>query len=290
MKHLLFAAFLLLLASCSNSKKPEVTTGEEKQLVSGRQVPERKDDFTWENDRIAFRVYGPALAAENPSNGVDVWLKKTEELVVDKFYKDELENGLSYHVDRGEGLDCYKVGHTLGAGAIAPYSEGKIWVEDHYSSAEVLSLTPSNITFRLTYDSVRYEDKLLSKQVVISLDAGSQLNKATVTYDGDFDTIKLAAGIVLHSQPGDITMSREEGYIAYAEEAVSDAGVPAGRSYIGLVFTTPLIEILQDDIHVAGITAYKKGEELVYYFGAGWSEWGFATDQDWTDYVSRFRK
>src|SRR5262245_33955903 len=29
----------------------------------GRFVPERKDDVAWENDRIAYRVYGPALEA-----------------------------------------------------------------------------------------------------------------------------------------------------------------------------------------------------------------------------------
>ena len=27
----------------------------------GRYVPERLDDYAWENDRIAFRAYGPAL-------------------------------------------------------------------------------------------------------------------------------------------------------------------------------------------------------------------------------------
>ena len=33
----------------------------------GRFVPERRDDFAWENDRIAFRVYGPACSPVSPS-------------------------------------------------------------------------------------------------------------------------------------------------------------------------------------------------------------------------------
>ena len=45
-------------------------------MVYGRFVPERKDDFAWENNRVAFRVYGPALEATGEiSNGMDFWLK-----------------------------------------------------------------------------------------------------------------------------------------------------------------------------------------------------------------------
>ncbi len=58
-----------------------------------RFVPERKDDFAWENDLAAYRMYGPALAGENPSNGVDLWLKRTKELIVDTFYFNELQKG-----------------------------------------------------------------------------------------------------------------------------------------------------------------------------------------------------
>ncbi|MBV5342917.1 DUF4861 family protein, partial [bacterium] len=42
-----------------------------KFLTHARFVPERKDDFAWENDLAAYRMYGPALANEKPSNGVD---------------------------------------------------------------------------------------------------------------------------------------------------------------------------------------------------------------------------
>lgn len=292
-KYLLFAAMSLVLFSCGKEKKQDAApVEEEKQLVFGRQVPERLDDFTWENDRMAYRVYGPALAADgqNPSNGVDIWLKKTEDLIVDKFYKDELEGGLSYHVDRGLGLDCYKVGHTLGAGGIATFVDGQIAVEGNYTTAEVLSMTPANLTFQLTYDNVKSGDKVLTKKVIVSLDAGSQMNKATVSYDGDFETLELAAGIFIHDGSGVQLIDQENGFLAYAEDAVSDAGVPAGRNYVGVIFTTPVTAVFTDDVHMAGIVNYTKGEELVYYFGGGWSEWGFDTDDAWFDYVKNFQK
>jgi hypothetical protein len=90
----------------------EGTPGPVAAKTHARFVPERKDDFAWENDLAAYRMYGPALAGENPSNGVDLWLKCTDVPVMDKFYADELEREISYHENHGEGLDCYDVKHT----------------------------------------------------------------------------------------------------------------------------------------------------------------------------------
>ena len=86
-----------------------ITKGESAEfepLVYGRLVPERKDDFTWENNRTAFRVYGPALKATGEiSNGMDFWAKRTESLIIDKWYREDLAGTASYHKDHGEGLD-----------------------------------------------------------------------------------------------------------------------------------------------------------------------------------------
>lgn len=247
----------------------------------GRAIPERKDDFAWENDRVVYRIYGPALANENPSNGYDMWLKKTDKMIIDQFYKDDLENGKSYHVDHGEGLDCYKVGHTLGAGAIAPFADNKIWVEDHYTTVKVLDSGVLRTCFEVSYNQVAFGDLTLSKKLLVTLDAGSQFNKAEVSYDGDFESIKLAAGIFLHSEPGDITIAPDLNYISYAENVISEAGVPAGRSYIALIFPNRASETFQDEEHIAGILNYKKGETSTYYFGSGWNQWGFENDDSW---------
>ena len=258
------------------------------RMTYGRAVPERKDDFAWENNRIAFRMYGPALANENPSNGVDIWLKKTNELIVDKFYSDELERNLSYHVDRGLGLDCYKVGHTLGAGGIAPYINDVLCVGGYYSTAKVLDSGELRTSFELTYDSVPTPSgNLLKEKIIITLDANSQMNKAVLTYDGDFEEIQVAGGIWLHKEIGNIAESKEDGYIAYGEIAVSDAGLPAGRNYIGVIFPNT-IDIKQQDEHLLAIVDYKKGDELSYYFGGGWSDWGFDSDTAWFDYVKNY--
>lgn len=55
---------------------------ESKVTTYSRLVPERVDDYAWENEKIAFRMYGPkgqkeALAGvkgSTLSSGVDIWL------------------------------------------------------------------------------------------------------------------------------------------------------------------------------------------------------------------------
>ncbi|MGB2578597.1 hypothetical protein AAIR98_000516 [Elusimicrobium simillimum] len=253
----------------------------------GRHIPERKDDFAWENDKAAYRMYGPALAGENPSNGVDLWLKRTEKLIVNKFYKEELEDGLSYHIDRGQGLDCYKVGHTLGAGGVAPYYKNKLWVGNHYDTFKVLENGPLRTTFELTYNNVAVDNKTLKQVITISLDAYSNMNKAVVRYDGPIASMQLAPGIYLHDKVDNVKTDKKAGYAAYAENAVSDAGVPVGRNYVAVV-VPGLKSTLQKDAHVLALADYKTGEDFTYYFGGGWSRWGFPSDQDWFNYVERY--
>src|SRR5262249_23807447 len=56
-----------------------------------RYVPERHDDFAWESDRTAHRMFGKALetwqAEPLTSSGVDVWIKRTRNLVVNDMYR-----------------------------------------------------------------------------------------------------------------------------------------------------------------------------------------------------------
>ena len=255
----------------------------------GRFVPERKDDFAWENDRVVFRMYGPALADEYPSNGVDLWLKKTEKLIVDQFYNDDLNNAKSYHVDHGEGLDCYKVGHALGCGGIAPFVNDTLWVGNHYVTQEVWDNGPLRTTFRLTYDNLPVGKQIYSQEIIISLDAGSQLNKAVVAFDGDFNEIEIAAGIFLHDDPGNIKNDVAAGFNAFGETATSDAGEPAGRNYVATIIPDgKMRESREQQEHWLAIAPYVKGEKFTYYFGGGWNQWGFETDDEWFNYVAQF--
>lgn len=251
-------------------------------------IPERKDDFAWENDLAAYRMYGPALAKENPSNGVDLWLKSTSDTVVTKRYRDELQNGLSYHIDRGTGLDCYKVGHTLGAGGIAPYVNDSLWIGNHFNTYKILDNGPFRSTFSLTYDAVNVNGNTYKQTITVSTTAGNILNKAVVKYEGSEIPMQLAGGIFLHDNKGIAFQDSTKGVIAYAENAVSDAGIPAGRNYVGVIMPVKEPVISRDKIHYLIRGEYNVNEPFTYYFGGGWSKWIFPTDTHWFNAMSKF--
>jgi hypothetical protein len=259
-----------------------------KAKTFARFVPERKDDFAWENDIAAYRMYGPALANENPSNGVDFWAKCTNDLIVDEFYNGEDKKGISYHVDHGHGLDFYKVAHTLGCGGIAPYASGKLWVGDHFSSYKVIEVGPLRSVFTLTYDSLKVGNVLYKEELTITANAGSILNKGVVKLTGPSQKMELAAGIYLHDDKGTLKQNVANGTTSYAEAAVSDAKVPSGRNYVGVYIPAKVTKAFKQSEHGLITSSYKVGNTFTYYFGGGWSKWLYPTDNDWFKGVTRF--
>ena len=258
-----------------------------KAMTTVRYVPERKDDIAWENNKVAFRMYGPALAAENASNGVDVWFKRTDELIMDKWYKNDLAHVSSYHVDNGEGLDCYKVAHTLGAGGVTIFANDSLYVGNQYDRYKILDKGPLQSSFVLFYDSIPFGAHILKSEVVVTLNAYSNLNEVRVIYSGDTTGYQIAAGIFLHDSIQSLNSSKEKGFIGYAENFMTDTKnpVPAGRGYTGVVFPGGIAEAKTVSGHALGINNYKTGEEFRYFFGAGY-ESGFESDQSWFKYLS----
>jgi hypothetical protein len=284
---LIFQADVPALSSVAYTLK-EGTPAPVAAKTHARHVPERKDDFAWENDLAAYRMYGPALANENPSNGVDLWLKCTEEPVMDKFYADELERGISYHVNHGLGLDCYDVKHTTGAGGIAPYTS-QLWIGNHYDSFKILENGPLRSVFTLTYDSVQIEDAYFEQTITITADAGSLLNKAVVSYKGIEKSFLLTAGIFLHQDKGVTFYNANEKVIAYAENAASVVtGDAEGRNYVGVYMPGATDAPFEIENHYVIPADYQVGNEFVYYFGGGWSKWQFPSDDDWFKALLRF--
>ena len=263
--------------------KPEISQSK----VAGRLVPERKDDFNWENDRVAFRMYGPALQATGEiSSGIDLWAKRTDKLVADKWYADELAGRKTYHTDGGEGLDFYKVGPTLGAGAAAPYLDNQLWFSRNFNEYAILDKGPLRITFRLDYERfpVNNADSVSSVRI-ISLDAGSQLNKITQIHDFKAGSMPVAAGIVMRNSPEEqVSMDENKRWTAHAEPADSLNGI----LYQAIAVTAPFTSIEQTNNHLLGIQDVKSTVPFIYYAGGGWSKFGFETFGDWTKYVNEF--
>ncbi len=256
-------------------------------LVYGRMVPERKDDFTWENNRTAFRVYGPALKATGEiSNGIDFWAKSTESLIIDKWYKDDLSGAASYHVDHGEGLDFYKVGRTLGLGMTAPVHNDMLCLGDNFVTAEILDEGPLRFTFRLTYDPYPAGEEVITETRIITLDAYSLLNRVTNIFETVGDpALTVATGIVMPvenpEESAATTFGDNNGIIAYETP---------GDAVNGIVYTAAIHPDGFDTIkvmngHFAGINSYQTGEAYTYYTGGGWSKAGFDNFEAWVEFI-----
>ena len=277
MKKLLFiVCALLALTACQNEAvQPK---------VYGRYVPERKDDFAWENEYAAFRMYGPALRPENPSNGVDLWLKASSELVVDSFYYREHVLGMPYHINYGKGLDCYKVGHTCGAGGLVVIANDTTWIGGAYDRWEILEQTPQRLVFRLEYDSLQVDGSVLQEQITITAEAGEPMNKAEVVITGAYaGEMLVGGGIYMHDTIDHFEVYEELGTVFYEEEALSDktaakmnydynGSTSQGRIYLTVRTPEATITDIQDGNLVA-VKPYTLGDTLTYFFGATWSEW-----------------
>lgn len=249
----------------------------------GRFVPERLDDFAWENNLIAHRMYGPALEATGEiSNGIDIWLKRTDSLIIDKWYTP----GFNYHADHGEGLDCYKVGRTLGAGAMAPYEKDSLWLGNNYIRYKVLDNGPIRIAFQLDYAPFRVDTVMVTERRTISLDANTHFNRITEEYTGDFDKMKVAAGVVLRGPGGKVLdiLNKPIKMVGYWEPLNTDNKPDNGHTTVGLVFPCE-IKVETRLGHLLGSTTIPQGKPFAYQMGAGWSKSDVPTSEAMTQLI-----
>lgn len=282
-----------------------------KTFVCGKQYPERVDDIAWENDRTAYRVYGPALQRSGEkAYGIDVWVKNTPDLEVDKRYKTELSNHpkieelkkagkteeaiemeqeTTYHFDHGYGLDCYKVGPTLGCGTPALMDGSEIVMPYCYKTYKILDNGPLRFTVQLDYNPFNIgDDKNVTEHRIISCDKGSNFNKMTVWYDGLTKPRDMVAGVVIHSEDTKSIVCGEN-YVLYADPTDN----PAKQNfqiYVGVLFPNGVKNtksIMYETPtngnagHGVGMITYQPNEKYTYYFGSAWSKNDVRTMNEW---------
>ena len=282
-----------------------------KVFVCGRQYPERVDDIAWENDRGAYRLYGPALQRNNErAFGNDVWVKNTPDLEVEKRYKVELDNhpaieklkkqgkmeeaqameeATTYHFDHGYGLDCYKVGPSLGCGAPALMNGDEIIFPYCYKDYQILDNGPLRFTVSLTYHPTSYQGQQLTEHRVLSLDKGSNFNRQTVWYEGATKSIDVASGVVIHNEDTQSVFIGKD-FVQYADPTDN----PNGQNfqiYVGVIFPDGATETrqIENEGHANGIFGHalcikrglQPGQKLTYYWGSAWSKFDCRNQDEW---------
>jgi hypothetical protein len=232
--------------------------------VYGRFNRERFDDFAWENDRVAHRMYGAALETwqREPltSSTIDVWLKRTRRLVLNDWYMAD-----DYHRDNGEGADFYSAGKSRGCGGSGLWRDGRLVVSKNFRESRVLANGPIRLVFELYYPlwdaaGIRSETKR------VTLDAGQNFNHFESRYDADDATLRYAAGIKKH--PATKLRVEKSGGWLRTWEPIKDG---AGEFGCAVVF---------DPAKIANVVE-ADGNHLVvargpasYYVGSGWDRSG----------------
>ena len=284
----------------------------------GQLYPERKDDYAWENDRSAYRAYGPALQRTGErSYGIDVWSKNTPELVVEqrywtedvvmmptverlrrenRHYGDSVYRTISYHHDHGRGMDLYRVGATLGCGTPALMkADGQLVYPYCFEAYTVLDNGPLRTTVELDYGKTAYGNDSISEQRIISMDKGSNFCRMTVTYNGLPQKARLASGVALHSEAygsnADENTDRiiAKDYVAYADPT-DNPRVNRCLLFVATLYPEGNVETRKmlfdkphdgSEGHLLGITDAENGKPFTYYFGSAWSKHDVRTMQEW---------
>jgi hypothetical protein len=248
-----------------------------------------REDLAWENDRIAFRVYGPAMA-KDVNNGVDVWTKRVRYPIVQKWYAgEEKEPKVSYHEDHGEGADYFSVGRTLGVGASSLVKGDSLYQPGVFQKHRIIATGPLVAVFELTYGTVLFEGKNISQVVRISLGAGVNLNKIETTFMSESakGNVSVAAGVV--KRKGTTTSTdKNNGWIALWGLTTEKPEV--GLLGTGLVMPKSAVKQLKEtDVHVLVFTEAQLGKPMTYYAGAGWTlSKDFTTAETWNAYLTKF--
>jgi hypothetical protein len=261
--------------------KPEAV-----EYCFSRIVPTRIDDYTWENDKVAFRTYGPraqALVEEGKeggiiSSGIDCWLKKVSYPVINKWYKASEEEGISYHEDHGEGLDNYHVGISRGAGGLAiKGADDQYFVSKNFTAHKTLATGPIRTLFQLDYADWQGPQGMIKEQKTISLDYGNNLMKIEVSVQG---TDHIAAGISLQENHGGIIDKNNLLIFKqnHFETILSNVILTPQKHFKSQHIYNPQIK---DQNHVF-LDLKILNQSLVYYVGFYWSESNqFADHEAW---------
>ncbi len=294
-------------------------------IACGKQYPERLDDLAWENDLAGFRAYGPALQQRGERGfGYDLFTKyNTTEPILEGLYAEELNaekrakiaelrktdpkaaaelgRAISYHIDHGYGMDCYAVGPTLGAGTSALMAGDTIIYPYCYSTQEILDNGPLRFTVKLEFNPlvVRGDSNVLETRV-ISLDAGSYLNKTVISYTNLKEAMPVTTGIVLREPDGTVMADAENGYITYVDPTTDRSG-GNGKIFVGAAFPAQVkdakVVLFAEkekkerggaDGHVLAISEYEPGSEYTYYWGFAWDKAAIKTVDAWNDYMGQY--
>lgn len=255
--------------------------------VYGRFVRERHDDFAWENDVVAHRVYGTDLETykKDPlvSSGVDVWVKRVPKLIVNDWYLTG-----DYHRDLGEGADFYSVAKSRGCGGLGVWAGGKLAVSRNFTSSRVLASGPIRLVFDLSYAPWDAGGARVAEVKRVTLDAGSHFNRFESTFTAK-DRNALSVGVGIAKHPGNLLKvnvkpAHQTPWMAVWEPL--DGGKSGHLGCAAVLSPGSRAETQATDSDYLLVTPASPVGPTIYYVGTAWDRAsGLADITGWTKEV-----
>lgn len=270
-----------------------LTEPESNVMAYSRFVPERTDDYTWENDQVAFRTYGPTgqqeaiagVPGSTLSSGIDLWLKRTDTSIINKWYSEHLKNPGYYHIDHGEGYDPYHVGGSRGTGGSGIWAHDSLYVSENYVSHKTLASGPLRTTFELTYNP--WSPYQMKETKRISLDLGSHFSKFEIRATAIDSIPNYTVGISLHENQGKSYINTDTGCFSHWEiidNAYVGEGIIVEPTHIDTAFTRKSTVVDQSNL----LVLIKPQNTITYYAGFAWEKSGdVKTFSDWNTLMEK---
>jgi unsaturated rhamnogalacturonyl hydrolase len=259
--------------------------------VFARFVPEREDDFAWENDLIAFRAYGPALRGMGVDSGFDAWLKRVPWPILDKWYIEDVTKlrygkvAKSYHSDQGEGYDAYKVGESRGCGGISLWIDDKLHPSGTFTAHRIVEHTPERAVIELDYAST-LDGKAVRETKRITVLMGQRLFQceSCFTIDGKAGAMDVAIGLKPQTKPAKPVFSPKTGTMLLWETL---DGLGLGT---GIVIDPASVTKMSTAAGQALCLARTDDTGSIRWFaGYGWEGQGeISSAEEWKTYLEKF--
>ncbi|MDF3066361.1 MAG: glucuronyl hydrolase [Polyangiaceae bacterium] len=280
--------------AAGESKTFRVQPGERKPFkasdykVYGRFVRERHDDFAFENDKLAHRMYGPALetwkAEPLTSSGIDVWAKRTHRLVINDWYMTD-----DYHRDNGDGADLYSVNKARGCGGLGVWDAGKLYVSRNFVETRVLAQGPIRLLFELKYPAYDTASGKVVETKRITMDAGRNLNRFESHFKVESGARPATVGIGIAKHKGGTAGLDKTLGLLHSWEPLKEGG---GNVGCGIIASPETVEGSQEtDLDTLLVANVPPNGPQVYYAGFAWDRRGdFADQKAWLAYAQGFAR
>lgn len=249
---------------------PPLTAEDQVPRAVARFAPDRFDDLLWENDKVAHRIYGPALQVrEAPStSGIDVWAKRVRYPYMDRQLRFK-----NYHIDRGEGLDYYDVSRTRGAGGLGIWHDHKLWTSRNFATYEILKTGGDEARFKVYYRPWPVDiGRKVWESRTFSLKMGSNFTRMVSHLQSDTkEPLIVAIGIAKRKNPsgqtGTLKKDASTGLLSFWEPPHPDYGSIGISIKVDPKMVVGFAEDAENHLILVRVMPAKP---FVYYMGSVW--------------------